>query len=58
MFYYYTEVPGINLFLVKQQGKKIDLSGIYETVQDIFPRLPASYSHKTAQKEGKFICVV
>lgn len=58
MFYYYTEVPSINHFLVKQQGKKIDLSGIYETVQDIFPCLPDSYSHKMTQKEGKLICRV
>lgn len=58
MFYYYTEVPSINHFLVKQQGKMIDLSGIYETVQDIFPHLTDFYSPKMTQKEGKFICRV
>lgn len=58
MFYYYTEVPSINHFLVKKQGKKIDLSGIYETVQDIFACFPESYCHKMTQKEWKLLSIV
>lgn len=50
MFYYYTEVPSINHFLMKQQGKKIDLSGMYETIQNIFACFPEFYNHKMSQK--------
>lgn len=55
MFYYYTEVPSINHSFVKQQGKKIDLAGICETIEDIFACFPESYSHKMTQKEGKLV---
>lgn len=55
MFYYYTEVPSINHFLVKQQGEKIDFSGIYETVQNVFACFPESYRHKVTQKEEKLV---
>lgn len=50
MFYYYTEVPSINHFIVKEQGETIDFSGVYETVQDVFACFPESYSHKMTQK--------
>lgn len=56
--FYYTRVPRINHFSVKQQGKKIDLSGICETFEDIFACFPEFHSHKMTQKEGKLISQV